>query len=79
MDKIHQLEKEINHMAAKMISEKLGSDARKGVTVSPFKLEPSKQKGKGLGGYINQSTQSRDFDSWVSPGNFVLHILNTPQ
>jgi len=76
MDNIDELERKINTMAAKFIAESLGTNASNNYTVSPFKISQSNQRGKGLGGYINQTTQLDDFESWVSPGNYVLHILN---
>ena len=76
MENIDELERKINSMAAKYISDSLGSNASDNYTVSPFKISQSNQKGNGLGGYINQNTQLEDFESWVSPGNYVLHILN---
>ncbi len=74
MSNIQEVENEINHMAAEIIANKLGSGAS--LSVTPFTIKCLPQKGHGLGGYINQSSQLHDFESWVSPGNYVLHILD---
>jgi len=75
MQNIHEIEDEINSLAAKLISSKLGENEAKNFTISPFKLKQPK-KGKGLGGYVNQNDQLHDFESWAGPGNFVYHVLN---
>ena len=70
-----QLENEINQYAAKLISSKLGSNAASDYTISPFRISSSKNKGKQLGGYINQNDQLQDFESWAGPGNYVYHVI----
>jgi hypothetical protein len=75
---IKGIEEKVNNYAGSLLLNYTKSHGinEDDIKVSPFKLKYNQKKGGGrLSRGINQSQQLRDFESFVSPGNFVINFI----